>query len=153
VLLVGAEIVLTRLDRVRESGHSKWIARCPAHDDRSPSLAIRECEDSRILIHCFAGCETEDVLAAIGLTFADVMPESMPQKHDPNGNRLSYKPLRNPFNARQVLSCISHEANVIGLIADKYSRVVDGDDASRLMLAWSRISKAIGSIPPPRNMA
>jgi hypothetical protein len=41
-----------------------WIAHCPAHDDRSPSLSIREDHD-RILVHCHAGCEQRDVIAAL----------------------------------------------------------------------------------------
>ena len=43
---------------------SRWMARCPAHEDRSPSLSIGE-RDSRVLVHCFAGCEQEVVLASL----------------------------------------------------------------------------------------
>lgn len=38
---------------------------CPAHADREPSLSVRV-GHSRLLFHCFAGCETRDVLRAIG---------------------------------------------------------------------------------------
>src|SRR4029077_14921045 len=42
-----------------------WMARCPAHDDREPSLSIREAEDGKILVHCHAGCDQEQVIAAL----------------------------------------------------------------------------------------
>lgn len=48
----------------------RWMARCPAHDDRTPSLSITEGHDGRLLVHCFAGCEwhgIRDVLKARGL--------------------------------------------------------------------------------------
>ncbi|MGE5568911.1 MAG: CHC2 zinc finger domain-containing protein, partial [Rhodospirillales bacterium] len=49
--------------RGRRSG-AGWMARCPAHDDRSPSLAIHE-RDGRVLVHCFAGCGQEAVIEAL----------------------------------------------------------------------------------------
>ena len=41
-----------------------WMARCPAHDDRSPSLSIADGE-TKLLVHCFAGCVARDVLTAL----------------------------------------------------------------------------------------
>ena len=55
---------------------SFWAARCPAHDDCRPSLSIGPGRDGRVLIKCFAGCRTEDVLDAAGLTWADLFPDS-----------------------------------------------------------------------------
>lgn len=57
----------------RRSG-AGYVARCPAHDDRAPSLSISAADDGRILLHCWAGCETVDVLAALGLTWHDLYP-------------------------------------------------------------------------------
>lgn len=62
---------LEHLDHVRRSG-SGWTARCPAHEDRTPSLAVAEGEDGRALVKCFAGCPTERVLAELGLAWADL---------------------------------------------------------------------------------
>lgn len=53
------------LDKPRKSGRG-FIARCPAHEDRSPSLSVRG-DGERILVHCFAGCRVEDVLSVMGL--------------------------------------------------------------------------------------
>ena len=76
---MSIETVISRLDGVRETAPGKSLARCPAHDDRSPSLAISEGDDGRVLIHDFTGCQSEDVLSAFGLTFSDVMPERIGQ--------------------------------------------------------------------------
>lgn len=42
-----------------------WMARCPAHDDKSPSLAIRTGERGKVLVRCHAGCDQRDVIAAL----------------------------------------------------------------------------------------
>jgi hypothetical protein len=41
-----------------------FIARCPAHEDRHPSLSLSE-RDGRVLVHCHAGCAQADVIAAL----------------------------------------------------------------------------------------
>lgn len=66
--------VLSRLDRVKAAGPGKWIARCPAHDDKTPSLGIAEAEDGKVLLHCWAGCTARDITAAIGLELSDLFP-------------------------------------------------------------------------------
>jgi putative DNA primase/helicase len=48
----------------RKSGGG-WTARCPAHDDRTPSLLIRDADDSEVLVRCHAGCDQERVIAAL----------------------------------------------------------------------------------------
>ena len=53
----------------------QYLVRCPAHDDKRPSLAIRERHDGALLVRCHAGCATEDILDALGLGFADLYPE------------------------------------------------------------------------------
>lgn len=70
--------VLPLLDGVKGAGRGKWIARCPAHDDRDPSLSIREGDDGRVLIHCFTGCSVPDIVAALGLQMGDLFAQSTP---------------------------------------------------------------------------
>jgi hypothetical protein len=136
--------LLSHLDGIRETGHGKYVARCPAHDDRSPSLAIKDCDDGRVLVHCFAGCETEDVLSAIGLTFSDVMPERIGKEH-------SYKPVRQRFDARQVLAGVSHEVTVVVLLAERYAPQMSHEDETRLRLAAERITAGISAAPSLRT--
>jgi hypothetical protein len=61
--------------RPRKSGRG-YTARCPAHDDGSPSLSVREGDDGRALLHCFAGCELTSIREALGLTLADLFHTS-----------------------------------------------------------------------------
>ena len=68
------ETILERLRNVSKAGKG-FKACCPSHEDRSPSLALLETSDGRILIHCFAGCSPQDVLAAIGLSMSDLFPD------------------------------------------------------------------------------
>jgi hypothetical protein len=53
-----------------------WSARCPAHDDRANSLSIGIGDDSRTLLNCFAGCRTQAIVAAIGLSMRDLWPDN-----------------------------------------------------------------------------
>ncbi|MCA9470243.1 MAG: hypothetical protein KC643_33005 [Nitrospira sp.] len=57
--------ILNLVGPVRKSGRG-WMAKCPAHQDRRPSLSISEGED-RVLLHCFAGCDIQAVCGAIGI--------------------------------------------------------------------------------------
>ena len=63
--------VLDELEKARPQG-TDWKARCPAHDDQNPSLSVAEGDDGRVLLHCHAGCATEDILPLIGMTMADL---------------------------------------------------------------------------------
>jgi DNA primase len=63
--MTPVEKMLGMLTKVKGRNGS-WTACCPAHNDKGPSLAIRETEDGRVLLHCFAGCETLDRGAGFG---------------------------------------------------------------------------------------
>lgn len=65
--------VLDALDAVVPTS-AGWMARCPGHDDHSPSLSIREGDDGRVLLYCFAGCDTADIIDYLGLTWGDMFP-------------------------------------------------------------------------------
>jgi CHC2 zinc finger len=67
---VNVEQVAERL-HARRSG-AGWVARCPAHNDRSPSLSISEGRDGRVLLWCFAGCPPESIVTALGMTMRDL---------------------------------------------------------------------------------
>lgn len=95
------DVLLSRLDKVRSTGNRKWQARCPAHEDKSPSLSITEKDDGRILIHCHAQCGGAAVMEAIGLSlsdlFTDKLGEFMSKPHRSSDNR----PAKPAFEAMQ----------------------------------------------------
>jgi len=57
--------------KLRKSGDA-WACRCPAHDDRKPSLGVSVGDDSRVLFHCRAGCTVEAIVSALGLSMRDL---------------------------------------------------------------------------------
>jgi len=57
---------------------SGWSARCPAHEDRRPSLSVSEGDDGRCLLDCKTGCDTKDIVAVVGLTMRDLFPDAAP---------------------------------------------------------------------------
>jgi hypothetical protein len=58
-----ADVIARALSGRRAGGY--WMARCPAHDDRTPSLSIRDADDGKVLVHCHAGCHQARVIAAL----------------------------------------------------------------------------------------
>jgi 5S rRNA maturation endonuclease (ribonuclease M5) len=65
------DIVLPRLDRIKKSG-AGFMARCPAHDDGTASLSIATGKDHPVVFHCHAGCQPDDILGTLGLTWAEL---------------------------------------------------------------------------------
>ena len=65
--------VLERLPSAQRSG-SGWMARCPAHEDRRPSLSISGGDDGRVLLKCYANCDVNAITAALGLELRDLFP-------------------------------------------------------------------------------
>ena len=86
------ERILTAL---RELGHEPrkagagWCCRCPAHDDRTPSLSINAGDDGRALVNCHAGCTVDAVCGAIGLRPADLFTPDPSRRtgHAPKSRR------------------------------------------------------------------
>jgi hypothetical protein len=87
----GVRVLLDRLDGVRPKGPDSWMARCPAHDDRNPSLSV-SVKDGRVLVHCFAGCAPEAVLEAVGLTWKDLRESDPWTWRPPSSPRPRPKP-------------------------------------------------------------
>jgi len=67
------ETVLLCLSGVKPQGRS-FVARCPAHDDRHPSLRVTETDDGIVLLKCWTGCNTSEIVSAIRLELRDLFP-------------------------------------------------------------------------------
>lgn len=134
-------IVLDRLERPRRSGKG-YIARCPAHQDRSASLSLAEGSDGRALIHCFAGCSPADVLGAIGLQLADLYPERhTPLKPD---HRRELREYAKQANWRAALNVLALETAVVRMAAGQLKtwQTLSEEDDRRLAVAHDRICDA-----------
>lgn len=62
--------------RASTSDADSWQAQCPAHDDTLPSLSILRTGDGKVLLNCFAGCRTEDILARLCLEWRDLWDDA-----------------------------------------------------------------------------
>jgi hypothetical protein len=129
------DVFLSHLQKVQSTGKGRFKACCPAHDDKSPSLAIKD-TDGRLLIHCFGGCATEDVLAAVGLSFSDIMPDKV------SGETIHKD--RKPFYAGDVLKIMAFESRLVFLCASDMAkgRALTKPENERLLLAAGRLSHA-----------
>lgn len=133
---MSADSLLSLLDGVKRTGQSKWLAKCPSHEDRTASLSIRELDDGRILIHCFAGCGVHEVVSSVGLELTDLFP---PREIEHG------KPERRPFPAADILRAIAHETMIVYLSAQAVAKgaVLPETDIQRLLVAASRIQAAL----------
>jgi hypothetical protein len=137
---VSAAALLDRLHIVRQTAPGRWLACCPAHDDRRPSLGIRQLDDGRVLLHCFAECSTEEVLRAVGLTFEALYP-----KHAISD---CVHPEQRPFPAIDALRCVAFESLIAAVAA---ANIASGNDLSaadrvRLRLAARRLQSAVEAV-------
>lgn len=126
--------ILDRLPKVKSTGRGTWIACCPAHQDKSPSMTLRETDDGRILAHCFAGCSIEAIVNAVGLGWEPWFPPKSDDDFKP--------PIRRPFPAQDVMQALSFEMTFAATAAAAMARGEQLSDADRqrLMLAHERIS-------------
>lgn len=137
----GIDALLARLDRVQKSGQG-WRADCPTGHRTHGTLSIAQADSGAILLHCFSGCAAGDVLGALGLTLADVMPEPL-RDPSPDGRRAA----RDRFRLASVTAAaavLSFEGQVV---ADVACQVFAGcrlspDDHARVMVAVERIQAA-----------
>ncbi len=125
--------LIDRLLGVRKTGPATWIARCPAHDDKSPSLTVTEADD-RILMHCFAGCDVHSIVAAVGMEITDLFPERL-EPHEP---------AKRKFLPADTIQCLQKEIFFLILCSGDLARgeKLTEADIARLRLAHNRFSAA-----------
>lgn len=132
---MSVQNLLSRLEKVTQTGPGKWVACCPAHSDKRPSLAITEKSDGRTLFYCHAGCPQHEVISAVGLTFSDLQP-------GPIDHHLTR--VKRPFSAQQLLMVSAFEALTVALSAVDLARgaAVTPELRKRLIDASSRLQRA-----------
>jgi len=133
---MNIDIFLTALDRVKKTGFNKWIACCPVHNDKTPSLAIRLVEGDRLLFHCF-GCGANGIEICKSL---NINPEELfPPRLE------NHKRERVPFPAEQILSALVHE---VGIVTAASHAIANGEklnanDVRRIETARERLTEGL----------
>jgi len=103
-----ADRLLDQLECVRPVGRNGWRARCPAHKDQNPSLAISETD--KVLLYCHAGCSAYEIVSAIGLELSDLFERT--------ADSYEVGRPRTPFNAMAVLACLASDATLVYVAAN-----------------------------------
>jgi hypothetical protein len=150
---VNFDSFLSRFPGARKQGR-QWQAKCPAHQDQKPSLSISEGKDGRILVKCQAGCGTESVCAALGLTTADLFveqPTAAPTQrrivatydYFDERDRLLFQAVRYEPKRFSQRRPDSHGNWIWGLSADEYAQSQNGD--------WYKMSEKTSPKAPRRQ--
>jgi hypothetical protein len=153
------ETLKARLSGFKKTGNG-GSAQCPAHDDRKASLSVTERDDGTVLLKCHAGCDTQTILSAIGLTWADLFSANAGPTPSRNGRP---KPSRRTFpTADEAVAELEHRhgkrsavwtyhdsnGNPVGLVV-RWDRP-EGKDirpVSRHVDGWR-----ISAMPEPRSL-
>jgi hypothetical protein len=106
--MTPVERVLSLLPDAKQMG-AGWMARCPAHEDRTPSLSVREAIDGKVLLTCHAGCSLDRIVAALGLTIADLFPNT----HGARRSHPRATKSRTPGNVSRLLrDCVADTGRI-----------------------------------------
>lgn len=129
-------VILSRLAKVKKTTKG-WTAQCPSHPDKSPSLMVSVRPDRSIGLHCFGGCETHDVVAAIGLTLADLFDDRIEPGYIP--------PRRMGITHADALRMLAVESGLVAIFAADMleGREFSDSDLERVGLAAAKIQRAL----------
>lgn len=124
--------ILSHFNKVsRTSKNNQYQCLCPAHNDRTASLSIKFNDDGRVLMNCFAGCDIENIIGSVGLSFNDIIP-----------NRIDdLKPIGKIFNPYAVLKSLRDEIMIVLMMAISIRKKeqISNEDYDRFIIAYQRI--------------
>jgi hypothetical protein len=131
------EDFLSRLQKVKKTGPNNWIACCPAHDDKNPSLTVGVGDNGGIIVKCFPGCSFEEIISSLGLQAHEMMRDL------PEGREFVRGRSR-PFPAGDVLIAVEQECLTALVAAYNLANGIELDqkDRDRLLTAYHRIAEA-----------
>ena len=127
---------LSLLTDVKDRGNGNYLACCPAHEDKSPSLSVKVDTDGTVLVHCFGGCSAQQIVESVGLELKDLFPPNL----DKHSFRKSQKPR---YNYKDLLFILAHESLVVFIAANdlKQGKALSDVDQQRLEQACGRIQR------------
>lgn len=103
--MADIQLTLSRLRKVEKKAFNSWMALCPAHEEKTPSLHVVLSENDRILLKCFGNeCSPEEILEATGLSWDAIMPARRAGEFQ-RGKR--------PFDALAVLQALGEDSTYI----------------------------------------
>lgn len=108
LVLLTIDDLLSRLSGVKPHGDN-YQAKCPAHDDSTASLSVKQAPNGSILFRCFAGCTYNAIRDALGLSTGQLTakPDALPRivktyDYNDRAGQLVYQAVRfEPKDFRQ----------------------------------------------------
>lgn len=140
---MSVDILISRLPKVKRTGKDSWRAACPAHQGTNPNaLAIRDAGDGKILVKCFHGCETLDVLQSVGLDMSDLFED------DARRDFKSVAEIKSgevKFYPRDLLAIVRFESQIVSMAAFQIEKGIKlpTSELNRLHLAQERINDIV----------
>jgi len=134
---MAIETLLNALNGVKRKSQGHHVALCPVHNEKTPSLAVTDAGDGKILLHCFGcGAGAMEIISALGIDASELFPE-----RDCFDFSKSERP-RPAFTSQQLLTAIYYETTIVMLIA---SDILNKRPANfeRLARAYKRIEAAV----------
>ena len=118
---------------LKQVGNNKYLCRCPSHEDKSPSLTITLQPGDKTLIHCFAGCQAEDILGSVDLSMTDLFPDNddFDSKQFKKKQEISYQ--REQFMKDYRLVVLAEENVKRGVLLSKQDLKLMTDAQKRIM--------------------
>jgi hypothetical protein len=149
-LAVSVDALITRLGKLKKTGKDKWIACCPAHEDRSPSLSVKETADGTVLVKCFAGCSVDDICGAIGIEVSELFPPRDGRDYVTQEKPVKFGTVGDRFSAIDALRALAGEGGVLCLFACDMAegKVLSPDEIERCHTATIRLLGAMEYLNP-----
>jgi len=136
------ENFLSRLDKVKQVGRGEWVACCPAHDDKHPSMSISEKGDT-FVVHCHT-CKAggTEIMESVGLTVNDFYEKIRLPTH--------IRAVKRKWSARQICELGSESMSMVALLLERFMTVGLKDDeiyalrleGQKLIILFSEVTNA-----------
>jgi hypothetical protein len=127
--------LLSLFEKVTKTGKdNQFQVICPAHADKTASLAIKINSDGRVLLHCFAGCGIENICGSLGISIDDLLPEKIDV----------LKPMGKIYNPYAVLKSLRDEVLLVLIAANELAdgKELNEHDRERLLVSVNRLRDA-----------
>ena len=130
------ELFLSKLDKLKFIGRDSWVACCPHHGDKRPSLAIKhDAVTGKVLVKCWAGCMPDEIMEAVGMKVSDLFPDNPNYK----------KPSRAYFGAETIVKSLYHDLFTLRRYADRMNEGLQKQELSEVI---QRLDEALSYIEP-----
>lgn len=120
---------LIRLEGVKPAGPGRYMACCPVHNDTNPSLSVTVKDvkgTEKILLKCFAGCRTEDILEELGLTPQDLIVNPTAQQDFAGVGRTAFQPAKEERGVVAARYSYTDEKGALLAQKTRWEKTVDG---------------------------